>query len=648
MTAEISSNEAQDSATDSNTPAIARRYTIVAAVFLVLGAIAATFAGLQAVFPTYLGEIGELSYGRMAPASRTLLTEGWLAIGLLGASLYAIAKVTGSEIRRSLLANIALALLTVGGLLGAAAIFAGFQTGIAGFEAPVWARAITVLGYVLAAISISSTARNTGDSLGATGWYLTASAWWLAATSILSLIPALAFTPGVNLVPAMDGISGTILTSFAGAGMTGMFVIATSIGLLYFAATSLTGTDPSEPRPLGALGFWSVAIVWGSMGATPLIFSAAPDWYETLGVGIAIAAFVPLLAVAADLGLMFRGTVDKITDRATLRYASVAFLAFAGATGANVILTFRTTSSVVGFTTWQIGTRSLIVLGGATFAIFAAQSIMRGGRSSGTSFHFSWSVSGLIGVTAGSLMGGAIAGFSWAAGPTAGAYVNSGDAWEITAVSLEPFLLIIGVSLALFAVAQIFYLITLFGSSEDEDLVVPDGSAEFDLQFEGRSKYPTWRRLVWGGVTVWVTASLLTGFLPMLDPGNSEATRLGETRVYVDGSSELEGRNLYISEGCVECHSQTVRPVAADVGLGAVSLAGDYANEAPVFSGIVRLGPDLMHYAGEGGLDAAQVGNHLRDPQATRAWSVMPSYSYLSDSEIDQLVSYIQTLKTLR
>jgi cytochrome c oxidase cbb3-type subunit I/II len=647
VTAEISSNEAQDSATDSNTPAIARRYGIVAAVFLVLGAVAATFAALQAVFPTYFGQIGELSYGRMAPASRTLLAEGWLAIGLLGASLYAIAKVTGSEIRRTLLANVALALLAVGGLVGAAAIFAGFQTGIAGFEAPVWARAITVLGYVLAAISIASTARQNGNTLGTTGWYLTASAWWLAATGILSLVPALAFTPGVNLVPAMDGISGTILTSFASAGMTGLFVIVTSVGLLYFAATSLTGTDPSEPRRLGALGFWSVAIIWGSMGATPLIFSAAPDWYETLGVGIAIAAFVPLIAVAADLGLMFRGTVDKITDRASLRYASVAFLAFAGATGANVILTFRTTSAAVGFTTWRTGTEFLIVLGGATFAIFAAQSITRGGGSTGTSFHFSWSVSGLVGAVAGSLIGGAIVGFSWAAGPTGNLYVNSGSAWEITAVSLEPFALITGVSLALFAVAQIFYLITSFGSTEDEDLTAPDGAADFDLQIEGRPKYPTWRRLVWGGVTVWVTASLLTGFLPMLDPANTEATRLGETRVYPDGSSELAGRNLYISEGCVECHSQTVRPVAADVGLGAVSVAGDYANEAPVFSGIVRLGPDLMHFAGGGGV-APSLGDHLRDPQATRAWSVMPSYSYLSDSEIDQLVSYIQTLKTLR
>jgi cbb3-type cytochrome oxidase subunit 1 len=648
VTADISSNEAQDSATDATAPAFARRYTLVAVVFLVLGTVAATFAAMQSVFPNYFGELGEVSYGRMAPASRTLLTEGWIIIGLLGASMYAIATVTGSEIKRSALARVALLLLAIGAIVGAGAIFAGYQTGIAGFEAPVWARAITVLGYVLAAASISSTARQSGDALGATGWYLTASAWWLAATGIVSLVPALAFTPGVNLVPAMDGISGTILTSFASAGITGLFVIATSVGLLYFAATSLTGTDPSEPRRLGALGFWSVAIVWGSMGATPLIFSAAPDWYETLGVGIAIAALVPLLAVAADLGLMFRGSVQSITDRASLRYASVAFLGFAGATIANLILTFRTTSAVVGFTTWATSTRSLIVLGGASFALFAAQSIMRGGKSSGTSFHFSWSVVGLTGVAAGTLMGGAIVGFSWAAGPTSNAYVNSGNAWEITAVSLEPFLLMTGVSFAIFAIAQIFYLFTQFGSDEDENLATPAGAASFDLQIEGETKYPTWRRLVWGGVAVWVTAALLTGFLPMLDPANTQATVIGETRVYDENTPAYDGRNLYISEGCAECHSQMVRPVAADVGLGPVSAAGDYANESPVLMGVVRIGPDLMRFAGDGSLDPGQIGNHLRNPQANREWSVMPSYSYLSDSEIDQLVSYIQTLKASR
>jgi len=648
VTAEISSNEAQDSASDSNTPAIALRYTVVAAIFLVFGAVAAALAGMQSVFPGFLGDGGAGSYGRMAPASRTLLTEGWIIIGLLGASMFAIAKVTGSRLKRSGLATIALVLLGVGGVIGAAAIYGGFQTGIAGFEAPVWARAISVLGYVLAAITISSTARQSGDTLGATGWYLTASAWWLAATGVVSLLPALAFTPGVNLVPAMDGISGTILASFAGAGITGLFVVTTSIGLLYFASTSLTGTDPAESRPLGALGFWSVAIVWGSMGATPLIFSVAPDWYETLGVGFAIAALVPLLAVAGDLGLMFRGTVDKIMDRATLRYVVVAFLAFAGATVANVILTFRTTSAVVGFTTWGAGTRSLIVLGGATFALFAAQSLMRGGRSSGTGFHFSWSVSGLVGVAAGTLTGGAIAGFSWAAGPTADLYVNAGDAWEITAVSLEPFLLITAVSLALFAVAQIYYLVTVLTSTDEEPLAAPDGAVDFDLQFEGDTKYPTWRRLVWGGVGVWVLASMLTGFLPMLDPANTDVTRLGESRVYAEGTAEYDGRNLYVSEGCAECHSQMVRPVAADVGLGAVSVAGDYANESPVFVGVVRLGPDLMHFAGEDGIDPVELGNRLRNPQAARDWSVMPSYSYLSDAEIDQLASYMQTLKTLR
>jgi cytochrome c oxidase cbb3-type subunit 2 len=134
----------------------------------------------------------------------------------------------------------------------------------------------------------------------------------------------------------------------------------------------------------------------------------------------------------------------------------------------------------------------------------------------------------------------------------------------------------------------------------------------------------------------------------MLDPANTEATRLAAERVYVENTPEYDGRNVYVSEGCVECHSQTVRPVAADVGLSAVSVAGDYANEAPVLGGVVRLGPDLMHFAGEDDLDSVQLGNHRRNPQSTRGWSIMPTYSYLSDAEIDQLVSYIRTLKTLR
>jgi cbb3-type cytochrome oxidase cytochrome c subunit len=88
-----------------------------------------------------------------------------------------------------------------------------------------------------------------------------------------------------------------------------------------------------------------------------------------------------------------------------------------------------------------------------------------------------------------------------------------------------------------------------------------------------------------------------------------------------------------------------VRPVAADVGLGPVSVIGDYANEDPVLRGSVRIGPDLFHVATREGFNPEALTAHLKDPQAARPWSVMPAYSYLSDAEIDALVSYIETLR---
>jgi cytochrome c oxidase cbb3-type subunit I/II len=586
------------------------------------------------VLPEFLGGIEYLTNGRLAPAGRSLLLNGWVITGLLGASMYAITHSTGVELKRKPLATAALLLLAVGTLASAFGIKFGLQTGVAGFEAPLWARAITVAGFVLATLSISGTARKSEAAMGATGWYLTAGAWWLALSGL------------VSLVPPMAGVGGSIQTAFAEAGIIGLFVIVTSVGLLYHAATTLTGTDPSAPRPLAAPGFWSLALVWGSMSATRLIFSAAPDWYETLGVAMAIAAFVPLLAIATDLGLMLKGSVEQIGDRATLRYGVVAIVSLAAATAANLLITYRSTSAIVHGTTVTTG-RDLLIMGGvASFALFASQTMMRGGRAIGSSAHFTWSVAGLIGIAIGTIAGGVVVGFSWAAGPAKDLYANRGAAWEITAVSSEPFLWITAVSLVLFLVAQVVYLGRLLSRPSAESLPAGSGALEYDLQFEGGVAAPTSARLTTGIVVIFLFALLFTGLFPAMDPANSESTLLGDTfREYPSGSPEAAGRNVYITEGCAECHTQSVRPVGTDVGLGPVSQPGDYVHENPALLGNVRFGPDLMHVASSEDFDPQAVAAHLRDPQATFSWSTMPAYDYLSSEDIDALVVYIETLR---
>lgn len=631
MTAETASTDVTPT---DDAPGIARVHTIVAAVFLVLGALVAADAALQLVVPDLLSGIGFATFGKLAPAARLMLEGGWLTIGLLGMTYWALTKITGSPAKRSLVAYASLALITLGVVAGVVGILAGYQSGLPGLEAPVWARAISTLGYLLAAFAIVGTARANGDRLGAAGWYLTSAPIWLTLTAI------------VGLIPASAGVPGTIQAAFVTSGITGLFFITASVGLLYYVLGAITGTDPTETRPLSALGFWSLTVVWANMGAVALIYTAVPDWYETISVAFAIASLVPLLTIAGDIGLLLRGRVAQIADRTSLRLVVIAGLSLATATVVNLLWAWRATSVIVQYSTWVNAFETLVILGGASFAVFAAVSVMAGGSSRARSAHAIISTVGLALAVVGLLVGGIVVGFSWAAGPASQTYANAGAGWKVTADSSVVFLWVAALGIALFAVGQIVFLFSLW-SSRGERTETPTVAPAYHLDFEGTPRYATWRRLVWGVAGVWVFAGLMTLVLPIVDDTDRNATLIADTyRTYDSGSAELAGRNLYISEGCIECHTQAVRPVGPDVGLGPVSVAGDYANETPALLGAARFGPDLMHFASNVEFfDKVLVEASLRDPRALKPWSIMPSYSYLSSEDLGALVSYIETLR---
>lgn len=631
MTAETAPTDVTQT---DDAPGIARVHIIVAAVFLVLGALVATDAAMQLVLPDLLSGIAVATYGKLAPAARLMLEGGWLTIGLLGMSYWALNKITGSPSKHTVLAYVSLGLITLGVVSGVVGILLGHQSGLPGLEAPIWARAISAFGFLLAAVSLVGTARGGGDRLGAAGWYLASAPIWLTLTAI------------VGLVPASSGLPGNIQAAFVTSGITGLFFITASVGLLYYVLGAITGTDPTETRPLSALGFWSLTVIWANMGAVALVYTAVPDWYETISVAFAIASLVPLLTIASDIGLLMRGRVAQIADRRSLRLVVIAALSLAAATVVNLLWAWRATSVIVQYSTWVNAFEALVVLGGGTFALFAAVSVMKGGSSRTRSAHIVVSMIGLALAVVGLLVGGIVVGFGWAAGPASQAYANTGLGWKVTADSSAVFHWIAAVGIAVFAVGQIVFLFTL-GRKPGDSIETPADAAAYSLEFEGTPRYATWRRLMWGVTGVWLFAGLMTLVLPIVDDTDRGATLLADTyRTYDSGSAELNGRNLYISEGCIECHTQAVRPVGSDVGLGPVSVAGDYANETPALLGAARFGPDLMHFASNSEFfDKVLVQAGLQDPRALKPWSTMPSYSYLSSEDLVALVSYIETLR---
>jgi cbb3-type cytochrome c oxidase subunit II len=105
---------------------------------------------------------------------------------------------------------------------------------------------------------------------------------------------------------------------------------------------------------------------------------------------------------------------------------------------------------------------------------------------------------------------------------------------------------------------------------------------------------------------------------------------------------EAAGRQIYLSNGCVYCHSQSVRNI--DWGLGAerIAQAGDYVGDKPVLLGSQRTGPDLSQEGGEHP-DDWQVA-HFVNPRYTRPNSIMPSFAFLGPNRIDTLTRYVQSL----
>jgi len=104
--------------------------------------------------------------------------------------------------------------------------------------------------------------------------------------------------------------------------------------------------------------------------------------------------------------------------------------------------------------------------------------------------------------------------------------------------------------------------------------------------------------------------------------------------------SEKRGRDIYRREGCFYCHSQFTR--YQDRESGEMVKAGDYVFETPHILGTERTGPDLSNVGGKYP-DGWHHAHHI-NPRKVKPGSIMPSYSYLTHQEMDDLIAYLQTV----
>jgi cytochrome c oxidase cbb3-type subunit 2 len=160
-----------------------------------------------------------------------------------------------------------------------------------------------------------------------------------------------------------------------------------------------------------------------------------------------------------------------------------------------------------------------------------------------------------------------------------------------------------------------------------------------------------------GAFVIFAVGAIMTTIVP---PMVDKTLWASEYPVHEYTEQELRGIEIYKSQGCVYCHTQQVRKLDSDqrrygwrLVKAPASESWEYVNDKYSFLGTKRTGPDLARVGGKYSSewhwahfkDPRNMGEKFESPNgAYQSASIMPSFAYLSDEEIKDLTSYIQTL----
>lgn len=612
----------------------ARGFIYSSVVWLVVGASALALAGVKLLLPEFLTS-GFLSFGRLRAVASVALIYGWLTQGALGAAFYCVPRMTGVRIRSERGGGVA-------GILGSSAVLLTlvviFFDGIAGqefLELSRWAAALLILSLAIAAAVILATiAGRIEPEFHPSLWYFAGAVIWAPLSLAAGTLPAFS--------GARDSIAGLFSISSYLHSWVGMAAMGSLLYVIPRAAAA-----PLWSHRLALISFWWFAFTAPLTAQGRHMFGPAPDWLETVAVSASIAVLVSVLGLVINLLGTLRGTWGRMPDYPSIRFAFGGLVVWAAAMVLGTVISFRSVAEVFGLTEAVTGQLWLVVAGLSlwiTAVITYAFPRLMGRRwFSRTSItaHFWVTVFASVFIVMGTWGSGISTGIVARTGVMAERPLSAGHPFEVVLQFAGKFRALTVAGLLLFATASWIFARNLFhttvaGEVRTVEVVAPPEISEFGESpagVEARLAVPL-LALIFG-----ISASI-GYFAPLADAS------LGAEGEYTLTYSEetTTGKSVYESEGCWYCHTQSVRPVLADLGLGKATTPERIAGDRPTVLGLARIGPDLA-CVGDRFEGSDPLVDYLRNPKTLRPHSKMPPLTYLSDEEVGALAAYLSSLR---
>ena len=451
------------------------------------------------------------------------------------------------------------------------------------------------------------------------------------------------------------GVQDALVQWWYGHNAVAFFLTTPILGLMYYYMPKVANRPVYSYR-LSVIHFWALIFLYIWAGPHHLLYTALPDWAQTLGMVFSLMLIAPSWGGMINGLMTLRGAWEKLRTDPVLKFLVVAISFYGMSTFEGPMLSIKSVNALSHYTDWTIGHVHSGALGWNGFMNFALiyflvprlwKTELYSVRLA--TIHFWIGTIGIIFYIISMWVAGITQGLMWRAFDSEG-YLAYGNFVE-TVLRVVPmyWVRLIGGLLYLGGIILLVYNIwkTIAGAEvpEDEQASAPALTGPKPV-YAGFQMMLETQPIKFG---VWVLVAVLIGgvieFIPMFAVKSNIPT-IASVQPYTP--LELEGRDIYVREGCYTCHSQMIRPFRAETErYGEYSKAGEFVYDHPFQFGSRRIGPDLHRIGGK--YPDIWHYRHMENPRSTSQGSIMPNYDFLLTTKLSTLdtKAKIKAMQTL-
>ncbi|MBP1658542.1 MAG: ccoN [Bacteroidetes bacterium] len=634
---------------------IVRKFTIATIVWGFVGMLVGLLVAFDLVFPSWSLGLPFTTFGRIRPLHTNAVIFAFVGNAIFMGIYYSLPRLCKAPMFSPLLSAIHFWGWQSIILAAAITLPLGFTTSkeYAELEWPIDI-AITAIWVVLIINMFGTIIKRRERHMYVAIWFYIATVVTVAVLHIVNSIEVPASF--LKSYPLYAGVQDALVQWWYGHNAVAFFLTTPYLGLMYYFLPK-AANRPVYSYRLSIVHFWSLIFIYIWAGPHHLLYTALPDWAQSLGTAFSIMLLAPSWGGMINGLLTLRGAWDKVREDAVLKFMVVAVTAYGMATFEGPMLSLKSVNAIMHYTDWIVSHVHVGALGWNGFLTFGILYWLVPRLWNTTLYsrklanvHFWIATLGIVFYAVSMYTAGLTQSLLWKQFTGMGTlqYPNFLE----TVLRIYPLYIVRAVGGILYLTGVCLMIYNLMKTARQGKFVAEEQHQAPPLLPEGphgREKRHRWleRKPVQFGVLALVVI-LIGGVVEVIPTYvvKSNIPTLASVKPYTP--LELEGRDLYIREGCNTCHSQMVRPFRSETErYGEYSKAGEFVYDHPFLWGSKRTGLDLHRVGGK--YPHFWHYLHMQEPTSMSPGSLMPTYPWLltDDLNTDHLSSKLTALRTL-